>query len=129
MEFTIDKTNDEYIEVTNGNISFKFQELKDDMFFGDNKKGKIDIADLLSYVFSKKDENTLNLNEVQSESEEEEGTKSMNSSFNQDGFKNLVINQSKNSNNENFIFQEFMSQIFNPMNNTFITKNFFGIRE
>ena len=59
MEFTIDKTNDEYIEVTNGNISFKFQELKDDMFFGDNKKGKIDIADLLSYVFSKKDENTL----------------------------------------------------------------------
>lgn len=59
MEFTIDKTNDEYIEVTNGNISFKFQELKDDMFFGDNKKGKIDIGDLLSFVFSKKDENTL----------------------------------------------------------------------
>lgn len=61
-----------------------------------NEKDSSNNDGFFNSKFTEKDENTLDLNEVQSESEEEEGTKSMNSSFNQDGFKNLVINQTSN---------------------------------
>lgn len=58
MKFTIDKTNDDFIEISNESISFKFKDIGEDEFFGD-KKGKIDISDLISYIFSKKNEDTL----------------------------------------------------------------------
>ena len=43
--------------------------------------------------------------------------------------KNIDINRAQFLNNEFLLFQEFVSQIFEPMNNTFISKNFFGINE
>ena len=36
---------------------------------------------------------------------------------------------SNNSNNRDKLYEEFLNKIFNPINNTFISKNFFGIRE
>ena len=36
---------------------------------------------------------------------------------------------SKKSNNKNNLYEDFVNQIFNPLNTTFISKNFFGIRE
>ena len=36
---------------------------------------------------------------------------------------------SKKSNNKNNLYEDFVNQIFNPINTTFISKNFFGIRE
>ena len=36
---------------------------------------------------------------------------------------------SKHSNNKNKLYEDFVNQIFTPLNHTFISNNFFGIRE
>ena len=43
--------------------------------------------------------------------------------------KNIDMSQAQFLNNEMLLFQEFVSQIFQPMNNTFISQNCFGIKE
>ena len=43
--------------------------------------------------------------------------------------KTLEMSLAQYLNNEKVLYQEFVSQIFEPMNNTFISQNFFGIEE
>ena len=59
MELTVDKSNNEWIEVSNKAVSFKFKEVEEDAFTtGTNID--TDIVDLIDYIFTKaKDDNKL----------------------------------------------------------------------